>query len=73
MAREEDYIELKKRYESEARACRRITNADLICKDCIYALDDSVILGNTSRCKRYSWKPSTVKAGRDCEYYQSSK
>ena len=73
MTREKYCIELKERYESEARACRRITNEDLVCKDCIYALDDSVIPGNTSRCKRYSWKPDTVSVGGDCEYHRSSK
>ena len=62
---------LRDRIESEARACRRITNNDLVCKDCIYRLDDSVILGNTSRCKKYPWKPSKVKSERsECDEYK---
>lgn len=61
---------LRDRIESEARACRRITNNDLVCKDCIYRLDDSVILGNTSRCKKYSWKPNKVSVGGECDEYK---
>lgn len=40
------------RMESEARAFKRITNNDLVCKDCLYKLDDSKILGNTSFCNQ---------------------
>ena len=64
---------LKNRQESEARATIRITNADLICRDCIYRLDDSIILGNTSRCKRYPWKPDKVSLGGECDEYKSEK
>lgn len=60
----------KDRQESEARAAVRITNEDLVCRDCIYKLDDSVILGNTSRCKRYPWKPDKVSLGGDCDEYK---
>ena len=69
MTQEEYNVYWKDRLESEARTCCRITNADLICKDCAYVLPDDVILGNTSGCKRYSWKPSSIVGGGSCPYY----
>lgn len=63
----------KDRQESEARAAVRITNEDLVCRDCIYKLDDSVILGNTSRCKRYPWKPDKVSLGGECDEYKAKR
>ena len=62
--------DFEKRIESESRSVRRITNADLVCRDCIYRLDDSERLGNTSQCKRYISKPNKVLLGRDCEEYR---
>ena len=62
--------DFEKRVESESRSVGRITNADLVCSDCIYRLDDSERLGNTSQCKRYISKPNHVLLGRDCEEYR---
>lgn len=62
--------DFEKRIESESRSIGRITNADLVCRDCIYRLDDSERLGNTSQCKRYIPKPNQVLLGRDCEEYR---
>ena len=62
--------DFEKRIESESRSVRAITNADLVCRDCIYRLDDSERLGNTSQCKRYISKPNQVLLGRDCEEYR---
>ena len=62
--------DFEKRIESESRSVRRITNGDLVCRDCIYRLDDSERLGNTSQCKRYISKPNQVLLGRDCEEYR---
>ena len=62
--------DLKKRIESEAQSITRVTNSLLICKDCKFRLDDSRILGNTSRCKQYSLKPNQVLKGGDCPKYE---
>ena len=62
--------DFEKRIESESRSVGAITNADLVCRDCIYRLDDSERLGNTSQCKRYISKPNQVLLGRDCEEYR---
>lgn len=61
-------MSLEKRIESEAKAIRRITNNDLICKDCIYKFDDSKKFGNTSKCQAYKWKPSSILLGGNCPY-----
>ena len=62
--------DFEKRIESESRSVGAITNADLVCRDCIYRLDDSERLGNTSQCKRYISKPNQVLLGKDCEEYR---
>lgn len=59
---------LKERIKSESRATRRITNNDLVCKDCVYKFDDSKKFGNTSRCQAFKWKPSNIVAGGNCPY-----
>lgn len=43
---------MKERIESEARATMRISNKDLICRDCEFVLDDSEVLG-MCRAVRY--------------------
>ena len=47
----------------------RLTNANLVCKDCIYRMDDSKVWGNTTKCKQYADKPSPVIAGEECIRY----
>lgn len=62
--------DFKKRIESEARSVTRITNSMLQCKDCRFRLDDSKILGNTSRCLIFFLKPNQVIKGGDCPRYK---
>ena len=59
----------EKRIESEQRCMKRITNNDLVCKDCIYKFDDSMKFGNTSVCEVYDVKPGKVLLGGDCDRY----
>lgn len=47
----------------------RITNANLVCKDCIDCLDDSKDFANTSKCLAYDLKPDKVLNGGNCEEY----
>lgn len=63
----------KDRIKIEARGKTRITNEDLVCRDCTYKLDDSEALGNTSRCSKFTSKPSNVLLGGDCDEYQRKK
>lgn len=66
-----DPSSMKDRVASEARACSRITNADLVCADCRFVLPDNKVFGNTSRCKKFRSKPNTVLTGGNCDEYQS--
>ena len=59
----------EKRIENESLGVRRVTNDSLICKDCIYRLDDSEIFGNTSRCEVYDDKSKEVLLGGRCDDY----
>ncbi len=64
---------LEDRIESESRSVIRITNDRLVCRDCIYKLDDSVVGRNTSLCKvfiRSPGKPIGVLLGEDCQHYK---
>lgn len=65
--------DLKKRIESESKAARRITNEDLICKDCRYVLDDSLRYGNTSKCLMYDEKPNSIFLDNECLEYEKEK
>lgn len=63
-------MSIKKRIESEARATAPIKNKDLICKDCVYMLDDTEIARNVSQCKAYISKPNSVYLNKGCEKYE---
>lgn len=45
----------------------KITNDDLVCRDCIYRLND-----NTSECEWYDVKPSKVLNGGKCSMHDNS-
>lgn len=63
--------EMKKRIVSEQQCMKRITNDDLVCKDCTFAYDDSIKFGNTSTCDKFIVKPNRVLVGGDCDEYES--
>lgn len=45
----------------------RITNDNLICKNCKNMMDDAKIFANTLRCEAYDTKPTAViKGGTSC-------
>ena len=64
--------EMKKRIASEQLCMKRITNNDLVCKDCAFAYDDSVKLGNTSTCDKFTVKPNQVLLGGDCDEHYNA-
>lgn len=57
------------RIESESESRHRTTNEDMVCKDCVYKVDDTVNFGNTSKCLLYGAKPNKVILGKKCEGY----
>lgn len=64
--KEKDFEE---RVESESESTRRVTNDNMVCKDCVYKVDDIVNFGNTSKCLLYGAKPNKVILGKKCEGY----
>lgn len=60
---------IEKRIQSEAQSLSRVTNSQLVCKDCVHVLDDSIRLGNTSTCKAFVVKPNQVLKGESCPKY----
>lgn len=63
--------EMKKRIVSEQECAKRITNNDLICKDCKFMYVDTVELGNTSMCEKFNVKPVKVLLGGDCDEHET--
>lgn len=59
----------KNKMKSDQLCFSRITNNDLVCKDCLYRFEDSEILGNTSRCEMYALKEAKVLSGGKCDLY----
>lgn len=62
----------KKRIVSEQQCMKRITNNDLVCKNCAFAFDDTVKLGNTSVCEKFTSKPNKILLGGDCDEYETA-
>lgn len=67
MADNEKFLD---RIKSEQQAFSRVTNKQLVCKDCKLRFDDTVKFGNTSKCKCYAVKPSKVLLGGSCNEYK---
>ena len=65
--------ELKKKIVSEQQCMKRITNSDLVCKDCVFVYDDTVKLGNTSVCDKFVSKPNHVLLGGDCIEHKNTR
>lgn len=63
-------MSMKSRIQSEARAVSRVTNQDIVCRDCRFKYDDSIKWGNTSTCKKYKIKPNQVILGKACDKYE---
>ena len=61
---------LEGKWERDSLKFERITNDDLVCKDCLFKMDDDKIFGNTSRCEIFQdCKPSEVLYGKSCSEY----
>lgn len=71
MAKADDAIKkITEKLRSEQQAEVRITNDNLVCKDCVQRFDDGIIYGNTSKCEFYpECKPTKVLLGGECDEY----
>ncbi|MBR0359151.1 MAG: hypothetical protein IIX37_07475 [Selenomonadaceae bacterium] len=67
MAENKDFA---KRIASESKNTSRISNENLICKDCVSRVDDSKHFGNTSKCLKLGLKPTKVLLGGECSEYE---
>lgn len=50
--------------------CERLTNNELVCKDCMFVLDDTEDANNTYECKKFLEKPDKVLGGGECIEYK---
>lgn len=61
--------DINDRIKSE-QTLTRITNNDMVCRNCLLRFDDTVIYGNTSKCEAYpKCKPTKVLIGGKCSEY----
>ena len=62
--------EFERRIKSESKAAIRVTNKNLVCKDCLFKYNDDTKLGNTSKCAIYKAKRIFILLGGKCEFYK---
>lgn len=63
---------LKKRIESESKACVGVCNANMVCVDCLQRFNDAQIPANATRCEAYpGGKPLDIVFGKakECSEY----
>lgn len=64
---------LGNRIKSEQQCAKRLSNEDLVCRDCQFVFDDKIKLGNTSTCGKFILKPNNVLLGDECIEYKQKK
>ncbi len=64
---------MDEKFKKDKLAFTRITNEDLVCKDCKSKFDDSDMPCNTTKCEVYDLKPSNVLDGGECSEYKKEK
>lgn len=63
---------LDKKLKNDDQVFGRITNEDLVCKDCAKKYDDTLMPCNTSKCEAFNVKPNDVLDGGDCDEYEDA-
>ena len=64
---------MDEKFKKDKLAFTRITNEDLVCKDCDNKFDDSEMPCNTTKCEVYKLKPSDVLDGGKCSEYKKKR
>ena len=64
---------MDEKFKKDKLAFNRITNEELVCKDCKNKFEDSQMPCNTTRCKVYKLKPSDVLDGGKCSEYKKER
>lgn len=62
---------LDEKFKKDNLKFNQIKNENLVCKDCIFRLDDTDIPCNTSMCKMFEVKPDEVLDGGECIEYKN--
>lgn len=63
-------LEIDKKFQNEKMKCERLTNNELVCKNCMFVLDDTEDANNTYECNKYLEKPDKVLRGGECIDYK---
>ena len=64
---------LNEKFKKDKLSFARITNKDLVCRDCLSRFNDEDLPCNTSKCAVFEIKPSEVLNGEDCDFYENEK
>lgn len=59
-------LPIDRKFKNEKMKCERLTNNELVCKDCMFALDDTEDASNTYECDKFLEKPDKVLSGGEC-------
>lgn len=62
---------LDEKFKKDKLKFARITNDDLVCRDCRNKYDDKELPCNTSKCEIFDIKPNKVLNGGECDEYKS--
>lgn len=69
MAKKKDSSSIYEKFQNDKLSFERITNDDLVCKDCRNRFNDEEMPCNTSKCAKFEVKPDEVLDGGDCTEY----
>lgn len=69
MAKKKDLSSIYEKFQNDKLSFERITNDDLVCKDCRNRFKDEEMPCNTSKCAKFEVKPDEVLDGGDCTEY----
>lgn len=65
-----DILPIDRKFKNEKMKCERLTNNELVCKDCMFVLDDTEDANNTYECKKFLEKSDKVLGGGECIEYK---
>lgn len=69
MAKKKDLSSIYEKFQNDKLSFERITNDDLVCRDCRNRFKDEEMPCNTSKCAKFEVKPDEVLDGGDCTEY----
>ncbi len=64
---------LDEKFKKDELKFNRITNNDLVCRECAKVFDDTNLPCNTSKCEAFNIKPIRVLDGGECLEFKPKK